>query len=385
MYRKLFIAGSLASLLTAPAAASGAGTTLIQTIMTELRYDTNASIVPESQQGGEDFTLLLAPGFQAVNQQDKLELTGEYRPTGYFYFQNPDLNTISHAASLTADYDLSAQSSVTVGDRFTYTKESLETTLTGLQNERGAILTNSVFLAYNTHLTQRTSMSLSASDFILEFNDPIAVDSRNDSASVGLNFQATPETQLNGSYNFSYVNYGLPGGASSNQSTHSLNAGFSTRFRETTTLQLSAGAVYADAAGAGNGFFDWLAAAELRKTWPMYSANVSYTRQTTSSSGVTDQLTLNDSISTGISHDINRNVNIGVSGTFTRNHSKPDNSLDTKSFTASAAANWRMRDWLSFGAGFSHFKQESDGPLGEDVKRDHIFINVYATTYERRL
>jgi hypothetical protein len=52
--------------------------------------------------------------------------------------------------------------------------------MTGFQNERNAIMTNSVNLSFTTQLTQRTA-GLSASDYIINFEDPIAVDSRNDS------------------------------------------------------------------------------------------------------------------------------------------------------------------------------------------------------------
>jgi hypothetical protein len=78
-------------------------------------------------------------------------------------------------------------------------------------------------------------------------------------------------------------------------------------------------------------------------------------------------------------------VSVSLSGNYMRNHSKPDDSLDTKSFTASASGAWQMREWLSFGIGYSHFTQESDGPLGEDVERDHIFVNMNMTTFEGRL
>ncbi len=384
MYRKFITAASFASVLAAPAAASAAGTTLRQTVMAELRYDTNANIAAQGQQSEGDFVLVVAPGFQAVNQRNNLTLTGNYRPTGYFYFQDSDLNTISHSAALAADYDFSTLTSMTVEDRFTYTRESLESTLSGIQNRRNTIMTNTLNFSLSHQLTRRTGVSVSASDFILNFEDPVAVDSRNNSGSLAVSFQATPDTQLTGSYNFSHVKYDLPGGASSSQNTHSLNAGFNTRFRQDTSLLMSAGAVYADAS-AGDGFFDWVAVAELRKTWQRDSANISYTRRTTSSSGITDQLTLNDSIAAGYSHRFERNVSVNAFGTFTRNHTKPNDNLDTKSFTAGASANWQMRSWLSFGLGFSHFKQEADGPLGDDIERDHFFINVQATTYERRI
>lgn len=385
MFRKLAATGFITALSLVPEFADGAGTTLRQTVMTELRYDTNARIASEGALSGDDVVLLLVPGFEAINQRNKLTLTGIYRPSVYYYFKQPELNTISHSGTIAAEYEFSPRTSMRAEERLTYSKESLESTLTGYQNRRSGILTNTVNLSMNHRLTHRTGMTLSASDYVLRFDDPVAVDSRNVSGSMGLNFQATPETQLNGSYNFSRANYDLPGGPSSSQNTHSLNAGFSKRFRETMTLLMSGGAVYAETPGTGDGFFDWVALAEIRKTFNKYDASFSYSRRTTSSSGVTDQLTLNDSFSAGLRHEISRNVSVSLSGNYTRNHSKPDDSFDTKSFTASASGSWRMREWLTFGMGYAHFTQESDGPLGEDLKRDHIFVNVNMTTFEGRL
>lgn len=383
--RKLVAAGFITALALVPENAFAAGTTFRQTILTELRYDTNARIAAEGELNGDDVVLLIVPGFEAINQRNKLTLTGIYRPSGYYYFKQPELNTISHSGTIMAEYAFSPRTSMTAEERITYSKESLESTLTGYQNRRSGILTNTVNLSMNHALTHRTSVTLSASDYLLKFDDPVAVDSRNVSGSMGLNFQATPETQLNSSYNFSRANYDLPGGSSSNQNTHSLNAGFSTRYRETTTLLVSGGAVYAETPGTGDGFFDWVALAEIRKTFNKYDTNFSYSRRTTSSSGVTDQLTLNDSFSAGLRREINRNVSVNLSGNYMRNHSKPDDSFDTKSFTASASGAWQMRDWLSFGIGYAHFSQVSDGPLGEDLERDHIFVNINMTTFEGRL
>lgn len=385
MFRKLVATGFISGLALVPEFAHGAGTTLRQTVMAEFRYDTNARIAAEGALSGDDVVLLLVPGFEAMNQRNKLTLTGVYRPSVYFYFKQPELNTISHSGTIAADYEFSPRTSMRAEERLTYSKESLESTLTGYQNRRSGILTNTVNLSMNHALTRRTAMSLSASDYILRFDDPVAVDSRNVSGSAGLNYQATPETQLNGSYNFSRASYDLPGGSSSNQNTHSLNAGFSTRFRESMTLLMSGGAVYAQTPGTGDGFFDWVALAEVRKTFNKYDASLSYSRRTTSSSGVTDQLTLNDSFSAGLRHEINRTLSVSLSGNYTRNHSKPDDSFDTKSFTASASGAWRMREWLTFGMGYAHFTQESDGPLGEDLKRDHVFVNINMTTFEGRL
>jgi len=385
LFRKLVAAGSFISFLMAPGFAAGAGTTLRQTVMAELRYDTNARIAAEGELSGDDFVLLLAPGFEVINQRNKLTLTGNYRPTGSYYFENQDLNAVSHSAAVSADYTLSRRTSLMAEDRFTYSGESLETTLVGIQNQRGTMWTNTIFFSMNHILTQRTSISMSASDHMLDFENILAVDNRSESGSVGLNFQATPETQLNGSYNFSYVNFDLPGGAASNQNTHSLNAGFVSRFRDSLLLSMSAGTVYADSRGFGNGLTDWVARAEIRKSFQRSSANFSYTRQTTSSSGLTDQLTLNDSFIAELRYVVAQNMNLSLSGNYTHNHSKPENTLDIKSFLVGASGTWQLYDWLSFGMGYSHFKQEANGPLGVDLERDHVSISINLTTFEGRL
>lgn len=373
----------LAGALLLPTGTAWAGTTLRQTIMAELRYDSNASIAAEGQPGGDDFAFVLTPGFEAVNQRGKLTLTGLYRPTNYFYFQNQDLNTLSHSGMVEAGYELSSRTTAMVQERVTYTKESLETTLTGIQNERGYIFTNTVNLSMSHQLTQKAAVALAASDYKLDFSDPAAMDSRNDSGDVSLTYQATPETQISGSYNFSYASF-EQNDVTSSQKTHSLSAGFNTRFRDTLLLLMNAGAVYAMAPGEDGGFFDWVARAEVRKTIRRFEANASYTRRTTTSSGVTDQLTLNESYSAGLRRDLTRNVSLSVSGNFTKNHSKPDARLDTKSYTAGASASWRLYEWLSLSTGYSFFKQEADGPLGEDIEREHVFMNLNMTTFEKR-
>lgn len=376
-------AAALAAIVLAAPATAEAGTTLRQTIMAELRYDTNASVEVEGRPAGDDFAFVLTPGFEAINQDGKLTLTGLYRPTNYYYFQNQDLNTLSHSAMVEADYRFSSRTTGMVQERVTYTKESLETTLIGLQNERGSIFSNTVNLATSHQVTQRTSLSLAASDYVLDFSDPAAMDSRNDSVDASVGFQATPETRLTGSYNFSYARFDQAG-VTTSQRTHSLSAGFNTRFRDSLLLSMSAGAVYAITPGQADGFFDWVAGAEARKTIDRYEAYLSYTRRTTTSTGVTDQLTLNESYSAGLSHDLSRNVSLTVSGNFTRNHSKPDARLDTKSYTAGASASWRVYEWLTMSTGFSVFRQEADGPLGFDVEREHVFLNLSMTTFERR-
>ena len=383
--RKLIGAGLFASLLAAPGLASGAGTTLRQTVMTELRYDTNTGIVPVSEQSEGGFVFFVLPSFEAVNSRSKLVLNGTYRPSGYFYFNNPDLNSIAHSGTVSADYNVSSQTSLRAEERITVSSESLETTLIGLQNQRGQIFTNTVNLSMNSRLTQRTGITLSASDFVLNFDDPVSIDSRNDSASAALNFQATPETQLNVSYNFSHASFFPPDGSSSSQDTHSLNTGFTSRFRDSLILYMNAGAVYADIVGPGSGVFDWVAMAEIRKSFHRNEANFSYTRRTTTSSGITDQLTLSETYSAGYRHSLSSTVSLNLSGAYAHNHSKPDNRLDTKSFSAGVSSTWRAYDWLSFGAGYSHFKQEADGPLGFDTERDHFFVHLNVTTYEGRL
>jgi hypothetical protein len=384
-FLKAAAVGSFVSLVMAPGLAAGAGTTLRQTVMAELKYDTNPGITPEIQHNQGGFVFVIAPGFELTNQRDKLRLTAAYIPSASYYFENTELNTISHSGTVSAEYTMSERTTFTLNELLNYSAESLETTQIGVQNQRGTILSNSLSFSVSHKLTQKTGISLSASDHMLDFEDPIAVDSRNDMASFGLNYQATPETQLNGSYNFSQVNYDLPSAASSSQNTHSVNAGFNTRFRDSLLLSISAGSVYVAPAGLNDGFYDWVATGEIRKSFQRSSASFSYTRQTTSASGLTDQISLNDSFIVGFNYELTRNVTMNLTGNYTHNYTKPDNTLDIKSLFAGLSADWRVYDWLSFGARCSHFKQQAASSLGDDLERNHVSINVNITTFERRL
>ena len=86
MYRKLLIAGAFASLLVLPELAA-AGLTLRQTVMSELRYDTNAMITPDGEQDSSDIVLQLGPDFEVTRDSEKLTLMAVYRPSFYYLFQ----------------------------------------------------------------------------------------------------------------------------------------------------------------------------------------------------------------------------------------------------------------------------------------------------------
>lgn len=366
----------------APELSAAAGTTLRQSLLTEIRYDSNARIAPEGQTQADDMVFILVPSFEAVNSRGRTTLSANYSPMGYYYLKNSDINTISHDGTISLDYSHSPRSSFHVSDSITYSEESLDTTLIGLQNERSAIFNNIFTIGASHRLTTKTGVALSLSDTIVDFDAPASTDSRTDSASFSLSYQATPETALTGSYSYSYASFERPSNASSHYETQSIMAGFTSLFRNNLQFSLNGGVVLATSL---ENQFDWIASTELRKNFQRSSVNFNYARATTSSTGLTDQINLNDRFYAEWNYQFASNKGIKFSGSYTWNHTEPVSLLDTVSVSMGVSGSWRPYDWLSLSTGYTHFEQDSNGPLGEDLTRDHFFINATIATYERRL
>ena len=365
-----------------PELAAAAGLTLRQTIMSELRYDTNALITPDGEQDSSDMVLQLGPDFEVTRDSEKLTLRAVYRPSFYYYFRRPELNTLSHSASAAMDYKYSVSTSFRAEDTLNYAKESLETTIIGIQNRRQAILMNTAIFSMSHRLTPRIGSGLSFSDNIVEFEDPIAVDSRNDAASISLSYQAAPATQVFTSYSFSRTEFDSPGDAIDPPlETQSVQAGFSTHYKNNLHFTLSGGVGH----GSANDQNFVTASTEVSKDFEKSSVSLTYNRQSTTATGLTNQLALNETYYAAWNYALTRSVSANLFGSYARNQTLNDNSVDVRSFYYGLSGEWQLYSWLSFGAGYNHFKQNSEGLTGDDLKRDHFFVNVRITTYEKRL
>jgi len=352
-----------------------------QSIVTELRYDTNAFIRPEGQAQTGDTVVLIMPQFNLSTERHGLTLTGLYSPTGSIYFNNPGLNSISHYASAGMDMELSSKWSFSASDVFTYSKEALDTSRIGIQTSRATVWSNAVSLGTSYALTEKASASLGVTDSIFRSDDPASIRSRTDSASLGLGYSATVNTTLNASYGFSIFHFDTPT-TSNDIQTQMASVGLSHKFPYSIDVSLSGGANYTPSFSKK---YDWIASAAVTKTFQQSTVSLEYLRGVTNTSGLTDQLNINERYSAVIAYAITPATSVTVFGEYYQSKSKPVEIVSVKSYSTGLRGQWRPYSWMSFDAGYSHFEQVSDGAIGEDFKRDHFFLSMTVTTYEGKI
>lgn len=361
-------------------AANCADLTLTESVSAGFRYTNNATVQPEGQLVDEDFVMVISPQLELVNVRGRISLTGSYRLSASYYFKNPELNSLAHTASAGMNATLSQSTNLSVNDRFSYTKESLEDTITGIQRERGSTTSNAISIGLGHAFTSRTTGSISLSDTIYRYEGATVNTTRTDTASVGVGYAATERTSLSTSYGLTNISYDSSAGVN-NFTIHSLQAGFGYQFSPSAQLSLSAGAVYTPTIDTRR--TDWIASGTATKTFERTSVTLGYSRGMTDTSGLVNQLNIHETYSLAAGHKLTDTVDISLSGNYSKNHTTPVSTIDLTSYGAGVSGSWHPYSWMSVSAGYNHFEQESHGVIGSDFVRDSISVNITATTSRR--
>lgn len=371
-------AGIIALTLCAAAfhATGAEGMSVVKTSVTgEFRYDSSAD--PGSIDSGEDYISVLAPELELINEWRNARLDVLYRLTGSYYLKDSARNYLSHQAGAGADIQLSENTTLQASYNFRFTEESREATLTNIQTSRAGI--HSHLATFNaTHvLTPNTSISFSVSENLLEFEDPELVDTRTDTGAVTVNYRISDNTTISPAYSFTNMVF------DTNRSiqSHNASAGMSYRYSPTIDLNASVGLIYY---GTGDGGTDLQSGAGFVKTFPKGALSASYARSTSNSSGLTDQLNINDTLSAGLSHALTHRLSLGLSTSYSINRTRQEGTVDIHSYQAGVSANWQAKSWLAVGAGYSYFKQDSRGTSGIDAERNVLSVNFVLQPYEYR-
>jgi len=349
-----------------------------QIISSELRYDNN--VMAESTNASDDFSLIISPQIELLNERTTTSFSVAYRPSATFYLRNPGINTINHSATLGIHYKASETTSFELNDRAAYTKESLDISLIGLQTTRRGILSNSLSLSMNHAFTSNLSTSITLSDSVLRFEDPASVDSRTDTASVALSYGVTPSTSTMA--NYSVTNYSFDthtANATSEILTHSLMLGFTHHLTTSLDIDFSVGSSYTPSVD----HYDWIANANIVKAFQASALSLGYQRATSNTMGLSNQLNINESYHLQFNKSLSDSTSIALSSTYTKNRTSPVATVDLHSLESRISGAWSPYSWMVVSAGYSHFKQWVNGSLGNDVSRDHVFISVTATTYDK--
>ncbi len=359
------------------ASPAGADVILKSSMTSGLTYDSNAAITTREEGRVDDFIFRVTPQLDLLNERKNATISALYSLSGAFYFDHPELNTISHRASVNAGMSPTPKLGLELNDSFAYTKDALETSPSGVQLERASVMSNTVSAMASYQLTERASASLHASNNITEFSREAATDSRVDTAGVSARYAATPSTFLNGSYSYSNFTF-----RSSSTSSHSALLGFTQQFPYELDLSLSAGTSWSPELSDK---YNWLAAAALTKRFKNASASLEYARQITDSSGLADRLNVNENYRAALSWSATDSTHVSLNANYSKNRSIPVADIDLSSYSAGLTGAIRLYSWLSLNMGVSHFRQISDGATGGNFIRNQAFINLTATLSEVKL
>lgn len=373
---KIAILTLMALSVCLPAAAD---VTLKPAVTTGIRYDSNATISAANQGKKDDFIVTLSPQFDIINDRQKIVFELMYRASGLYYLKDPQLNTINHfvIADMKAEY--SQATKFDISDSFSYLRQSLLASQTNIQTSRYNILANTAALRMDHEFTPKASMTANISDNVLKYEDPAAYDSRTDSASLTGVYRITPSTSTDAGYKF--TNYSFdPSGAKNGIRTHALRLGLAEQFSPSLTFNLFGAGVYQN--GAGNSR-NWEAGASVTKAFMRSTLSGGYARTVTTMSGLTNTLGINQTYSLSYDYRTSDRSNAMLYGAYSKNRTRPA-AVDLESYNAGLRWEYKMRAWLTIGAGYDHFDQRSQGSVGSDVRREQAYISATVTPYEWR-
>lgn len=379
--RALLVFTILLMPLCAPEGAKGEN--LVKTAFSlEGRYDTNSQVDIKGKQSG-DTMLTFSPSIELVNTGKSVVTNLNYGLSARYFFKNPEQNYLTHSASVGISAKLSDKTSLSAGDKFTFSPDAFSFTDISqlqIQRKRSDTLYNNAFIGLSHSPTSKTTVSLSLSDSLLDFTDPSLIDTRTDSASLSGSYAMTAETSVRASYSYSKTTFDTAN--ATNFEIHSLTAGFSNRPTPTITLDLYGGAVYTPRVGSK---YDWVAGATIVKTFKESSATLGYSRSVSNSAGLSTQVNVNNTFSAGWGTKLSDTVKLNLSGSYSENRSKPSAIVDAKSYSAGVSTSWQYNSWVSFAFGYSHFQQWGSRESSSlTVIGDSVYATISATPYEGR-
>lgn len=344
----------------------------------EESYDNNAYGLSSGNEEGALVTTV-APQIEFINEYKELRISGNYSLASRYNYYNSDRNYMTHNSGLgiTWNRGMTRNTSLSLSDfaSTSYsTTDSFQVTDIGIQIRRSGVFSNTATVTLSHMMSQLNSVSVTASDSFLKYDDSSSIDTRTDSASINFTRQFMSLMSANASY--TYTNFHFERSMRDDTQTHSFQLGVSKQFPLYLILNLSGGAVYS---GEISDKYDWTSQVSLSKRFEMSSIGLAYSRGVTTSSGLTDEININDRGTLTWSRPFTRTMNMVLSGAYSQNHTEPTSALQSTSYDTSISADWRPEPWISIGVSYSHFQQWFDGPSGSGFMKNQVLMSVTAS------
>ena len=344
-------------------------------------YNSNPLSRSKGQNVDDDYITTVTPQIRVTSKQKDYQLNVSYQMNSTYYHEEPANNDISHLAGAGISADITKRTSISLNDTFRATKDSLSAIDEGIQTSRDDITHNTVNLDIVHRLGPATSLTLDAAFSRSDFDDPALTDTMTDTASMGMNYRLNEKRSTSLTYSFSNYSFDTAG-SEKHTETQTLRAGLTEQFSPTLSIELSGGIVYTPNLSDK---LDWTARADLAKTLKKTTANLGYKRSVSNSSGLSEEISFNDSVEVGLSHALSESINTAISGALTKSRSKPSGTIDLDSYSAALSVSWRPYPWMTTGIGYSKFKQLSAGVSASTIDRDQVYITLTLTPQQWRL
>lgn len=403
---------------------------IIPSIAITETYNSNLKNVGKNQGIKSDFETLVSPGITINNVWSGFQLSGSYNANNYFYSRNPNLNYVGHRLNMSLNGTLSKRTSFSITDTFSITEGSLNVIDIGVQTRRTRVAANSVNISLANQVSPKTSVSIGLSERLTEYDDQTIFnfqgatslgtqtgkanisansanislvhqlslktsmniglsessteydnkalfDNRTAAADLSLNHQWTTEMSMNLSY--SYSSYTFNKGENRNDDDSesvNMNIVYVKPFSPTFSANLSAGISYYA------GFYDatvFVSQSNIEKMFKNSSLRLTYSRSTSTSTGLNNELKINDRVSVVNSYTFSKQMTLSINGTVSKKSSRPTGSDDTIYYSTGITSGWQVKSWMKLSFGWLHYEQKTDSLLAEDLSRDRVYINLTAS------
>ncbi len=345
------------------------------------RYDTNPYLKAKTEAVDPDFVTKLTPSLDAAYDARATKINAAYRLNASFYSQRSPYSSIGHNLNLGLNTEISNKTTMTLNNVYNRTKTSLYDT-EGIHTGFDTVSTDALTASAEHKPDVRLTVYAVLSEDFYVYKASDRIDSRRDGAMVGGRYDAGNNRQLGASYGYGNTVFETPGGPNTSE-VHTLSASLAGRLSQTTNFNLGAGAVYN--ANRESGRYDWTGDAGVTKTFEAASATLSYKRGIAHGAGLVSEETTRETVTAGWKTEISKDLGLDITGSTSKNRSKPEHTIDTKSYNAGASVRWKAYSWLNAAVGYSRMRQWGDGVVEtRDVERDAVFITLTATGAEWR-
>lgn len=350
-------------------------------ISVDERYDTNPYLKAKTETVDPDFVTKLTPSLDAAYDARTTKINAAYRLNASFYSQRSPYSYVGHNMNIGLNTEISNKTTMTLNNVYNRTKTSLYDT-EGIHTGFDTVSTDALNASAEHKLDARLAIYAVLSENFYVYKASNRIDSRRDGAMVGGRYDAGNNRLIGASYRYGNTVFETPGGKNTS-GVHTLSASLTDRLSQTTNFNVGAGAVYN--ADKESGRYDWTGDAGIIKTFEAASATLSYKRGIAHGAGLVSEETTRETVTASWKHELGKDLGLDITGSTSRNRSKPEHTIDTRSYNAGVAARWKAYPWLNTAIGYSRMRQWGDGALEtRDIERDAVFITLTATAPEWR-